>query len=116
MRLPAELRNTTYHLVLTRDSTIVVCTPGRLKSIGFEFHKAWPMRKCRRYTELPGHSLLRVSRQIRQETLPVHYLNNVFEFRITPADVDKLCEWYNSVSKHTSGASLDFGISIKPTD
>lgn len=71
-KLPAELKNAIYRLVLVREDAIVVCERGRF---GPRYTFAY---KCTDEGNDPP--LLRVCREIRTEALAIFYGCNVFQF------------------------------------
>jgi hypothetical protein len=84
LKLPAEIRNKIYQLVVVSSSPITPLKSGRKRVLGLDIydnlHHVQP-------------SFTKVSRQIRLEALPLYYSKNVFRFgrcRIPLEDFEKV--------------------------
>jgi len=115
MRLPPELRNTIYELVLLKPS----CSPSNdpttyirkrcsTKGNRTNFHTTWKdvVKSWREPT------LLRVCKAIREETLGMYYKANTFELRITTAEFEKV---YNFIRAKSVNPGIPMKWSIQIT-
>ncbi|KAJ9662690.1 hypothetical protein H2201_005974 [Coniosporium apollinis] len=82
-KLPAELRNHIYGYAL-RDPTGVVLKHG-IRNRKRAPIRHWTSRVLSRRGSIPSPSLLRVSKQVSGEAIPILYSSNSFSFRSTSA-------------------------------
>lgn len=91
LRLPAELRNMIYTLVVTRDDPVRTLEDGKT---------------------YPEPELLATCRQIRQEARSVYYATNTFYCRVRDLDATTVFEFVGRSSAHAK-AGLRFGFGGK---
>ena len=99
-KLPAELRIAIYELVMTRKnyveivnlygSTLFFCSPGGSLASGYE--------------DINTFALTRVSKKVRQESLPIFFATNTFVFQNRVSDTE-YC-WYISMSDEYLGTDM----------
>ncbi|KAK5172866.1 uncharacterized protein LTR77_002986 [Saxophila tyrrhenica] len=99
MRLPAELRNTIYELVLLQDEKVIVTSlrrspRGRSRTGN---NSLW-LRSIRQGRGEPDLSLLSVSKQVRQETLSIFYRGHRFYISILASEMNHVYSCLKSLS------------------
>ena len=116
-RLPAELRNRVYELVLEQDDEIVITVSHDKPGLLMQCDNAWPNVLA----------LTQTSRGIRKECLPIFYEQNDFTFDLDISDndgfsfleryvveerIDKLADCLkgiNACTKHIGFLTVDLG-------
>jgi len=108
MKLPSELRNEIYELVqLQPDSSIYIgCTPvdGDNRTLCYRPSGSW---------EEPG--LLRTSKQIRRETMPVYYLCNEIYVVRSCDSINRLRRWLHCLAGQMGGYYPTFTVELRNT-
>jgi len=133
MKLPGEIRNKIYSLVL-----LPIRSPFN-KNFYYSRHNSKPfsplmsewrslrllsdpvisvekkMPKGRRdvtTTTWNEPGLLQVSKQLRHETMPIYYFGHVYSFRVRSDEFDKVYSWLSNLSKQLNGKWLEFEVEV----
>jgi hypothetical protein len=93
MRLPPELRTSIYEYALAKSRTI-------------NLHHQTDYGLC------TGPGLLRVSKQLRREALPIYFKVNAFSIHVLLAHLDKLASWLE-VSAKLCGSKVFGGLQFQ---
>ncbi|KAK3710825.1 hypothetical protein LTR37_010049 [Vermiconidia calcicola] len=106
MKLPGELRNKIYHLVLPTDRHIYV-RAYKCKRYSDEEKISKPQRRWRE----PG--ILTTSKQIRREAGSIYYLDNYFTICVRTEEIERACMWHYWTSEMCGWeGNIDFSLYI----